>query len=116
MKAEILNLETLAEIKEEMRKIGVTQEGITLMVPKYIFKTIKLNDVRNATANILKQEMLSLGGEAAVHKYVVNCKVEKTDVLLAGTLRIYTKLIQKLKMQVLDLREIGEMIEKKLNK
>ena len=97
MEVEILNLDSLNDVKKEMRKIGATEEGIRIMAPKYLFKIIKLKNIRNAAANIIKQEMLSLGGEAAVHKHTVNCKIEKTDVLLAGTHRIYFKLIQKLK-------------------
>lgn len=114
MEIEILNLGNRHEVEEQMRQIGVTEEGIALMAPKYLFKIIKLKQVRNAVANILKQEMLSLGGEAAVHKYTVNCKVEKTDVLLAGTLKIYFKLIRKLKGQVLGMTEIAQKIESQI--
>lgn len=86
------------------------------MSTKYIFLVIKLHQIRNASANILKQEMLSLGGEAAVHKYTVNCKVSETDVLLAGTLKIYLKLISKLKSQVLDLKQIALDLEEIIKK
>ncbi len=114
MKIEIVKFNGIKEIEEEMQKIGVTGMGIKLMAPKYIFKIIKLKGVRNAAANMIKQEMLSLGGEAAVHRDTVNCKVENTDVLLVGTLKVYFQLIQKLKIQVAELGEIGKEIEEKL--
>lgn len=115
MNIEILEFDGIEAIKTEMRQIGVEEMGINLMAPKYIFKIIKLKYVRNAAANILKQEMLSLGGEAAVNRDTVNCKIERTDVLLAGTLKIYQRLIQKLKIQVAELKQIGEVIEEELN-
>lgn len=116
MQIEILNFGSKIAIEKEMHKIGVSDAGIKLMSPKYIFFTLKLKKIRNAAANILKQEMLSLGGEAAVHEQTVNCKVQTTDILLGGTLKIYQKLIQKLKTQVAELKEIGQSIEEIIKK
>ncbi|MCS4521338.1 hypothetical protein JTS97_02945 [Clostridium botulinum] len=48
-------------------------------------------------ANIIKQEILALGGDCAVNKYCINCKVETSDIILLGTKRQYKKLLQKLK-------------------
>lgn len=114
MQIEVIQFKTVEEIKFEMTKIGVSPEGIALMWPKYIFLTLKLKDIRNVAGNILKQEMLSLGGDAALHADTVNCRIEKTDVLLGGTLRHYSQLIKKLKIQVAELKEIGREIDLKL--
>ena len=115
MKIKILCFTDAEEIKEEMQGIGASPEGIAIMAPKYIFIIIKLFGIRNTAANIIKQEMLRLGGEAAVHKDTVRHKVKNTDVLLGATLQVYNKLIQKLKIQVAELPEIGKAIQKKLN-
>ena len=114
MNVDIVKMGNIHEVKEELSEIGVTPEGIEIMAPKFIFRIVKLKNIKNVAANILKQEMLSLGGEAAVHKQTINCKIEKTDVLLGGTLKIYFKLIQKLKRQVLGLEELAKAIEKQL--
>ena len=114
MEIDVVEFGGIEEIEDEMRRIGVHQVGIKLMSSKYIFKIIKIKAIRNAMANIIKQEMLSLGGEAAVHEDAVNCRVKETDVLLAGTVHIYKKLVQKLKMQVSELNEIADEIESKL--
>lgn len=114
MHIEIINFKGIEEIRSEMEKIGVSKEGIALMAPKYIFYTIKLKKIRNAAGNILKQEMLSLGGEAAVHADTVNCRIQETDILLSGTLHIYQELIKKLKIQVAELKEIGKELELKI--
>jgi len=104
------------DAKKEMEKIGVEKAGIDYMLDKSKFRIIKLFGVRNAIANILKQEMLSVGGEAAVNKGAVNCTVQKTDVLVMGTIRQIKELIKKMKMQVSESREVALQIEKVLKK
>ncbi len=106
---EFVKIETKEEAIEEMKKIGAS--GIHIMVPKSIFKTIKLHSVRNAIANIIKQEMLSIGGEAVVNRGTVNCSVPETDILLMGTLRHYDLLIKKLKQQVSEAKVIAKELE-----
>ena len=64
---------------------------------------------------ILKQEMLSKGGEAAISREAGSLAVDKTDVLLMGTLRQYNELCKKLKMQPFGLRQLAEEIKTVLN-
>ncbi|MEK6954784.1 MAG: hypothetical protein AABX01_07260, partial [Candidatus Micrarchaeota archaeon] len=72
--------------------------------------------------NILKQEMLSIGGEVVVSKYTVNCSKPQTDVLIMGTLRHFYRLIQKMKVQgwilekdkELEYKAVANEIEKAL--
>jgi len=106
---ELLNILTKTQAAEEMGKIGAS--GIDIMVPKSLFKVVKLHSIRNAIANIIKQEMLSIGGEATVNKGTVNCSVPETDVLLMGTLKHHKLLIEKLKSQVGESKEIAENLE-----
>ncbi len=102
--------------KEEMQKIGVEEAGIKIMLPKSVFRAVKLYNVRNAIANILKQEMLSLGGDVAVNKGCVNCNVERTDVLVMGTSKQFKELARKMSAQVSESKEISEQIETIINK
>ena len=103
------------EIIKEMQRIGVTPYGIELMAPKALFQTIKLEDVESAAANILKQEMLSLDGDAAVARGVIDNSVDRSDVLLIGNVKNYRRLIQKLKKQPFGLDTISQEIEEVLN-
>jgi hypothetical protein len=103
------------KVKEEMEKIGVDRAGISVMLPKSVFRVVKLYDVRNAIANILKQEMLSLGGEVAVNRGCVNCTVEKSDVLVMGTLKQFRELAKKMHAQVSESKEIARQIETIIN-
>ena len=111
----ILELDGLEGLRAEMEKIGANPEGIEIMAPKGILRAIKLEGVGYAAANILKQEMLSQGAEAAIAGDIYLGKRERTDVLLLGTLRHYRRLIPKLRAQPLkSLQAIADEIEEAL--
>lgn len=83
----------------EMRRIGADPSGIHIMQAKSVFRIIKLSNIKPALANIMKEDMLSAGGEAAVHRLCCACKVEYTDILLMGTLAQYKHLLLDLWQQ-----------------
>ncbi len=107
----IIDIKDIKTAKEEIRKIGVDSEGMPWLSPKAVHACIKLENVSSYAANILKQEMLGKGGDAAVNRGVVNCSVKSTDVILMGTFSQYKKLIQKLSIQSSTLREISEELK-----
>ncbi|MFC1897937.1 dihydropteroate synthase, partial [Candidatus Cloacimonadota bacterium] len=77
---------------------------------------IKLTDVHIGAANILKQEMLSIGGDAAVARGVVNGVEKCSDVILLGNSDKIKKLISKLEYQtIFGLTEIKNDLQKMLN-
>ena len=95
-----------------LAEIGVTPEGIELMADKLLHLNIKIKNIRLPAANILKQEMLSLGADAAVAKGVVVGKDELSDLILAGSLNQFNKLEKKLQRQSwFGLEEIRERIK-----
>lgn len=99
----------------EMKRIGVDPVGIKLMINKSIFRIIRLKNIKSPLANIIKEDMLSAGGEAAVHKMVCACKVKTTDILIMGTLNQYKHLLERLKMQPYDGRDVAKRIKKLLS-
>lgn len=107
----VVILDNLAEAKKEIRKIGSDEPGISLMAPKAVHRLIKIEKVRAVAANLLKQEMLAKGGEAAITRGAANFSVENSDVLLMGTIKQYHELISKLKLQAFGLPEIAEQIK-----
>ncbi|MDD3049556.1 MAG: dihydropteroate synthase [Candidatus Cloacimonetes bacterium] len=92
----IIDIKDKKQTKAELLKIGVSSQGIEAMALKAINSIIKLEDVNTGAANILKQEMLALGGDAALASGIVEGKKEKTDVLLLGNADKIYKLITKL--------------------
>lgn len=97
----ILSINSLEDAKRELEKINVSSQGVEVMAPKAIGLSIKLTNVKLGAANILKQEMLSLGGDAAVARGVVNGKLEISDLILLGNLDKIKKLVKKLNYQTI---------------
>jgi dihydropteroate synthase len=103
------------DIKYEMQKIGVDSCGIDIMLSKAQSSLLKIDKITNPCANILKQQMLSLGGDAAVSKQTIVLKDGETSVILIGTKNIFNKLKHKLKGQPFGLADIGLEIENTIN-
>ncbi len=113
--ARILDIRTEAEARKVLAKVGSDFGGQAIMVPKALYRVIKVEQVPVPAAQILKQEMLSRGGEVAVNRGVVNNSVETSDVVLMGTKRQYTLLCKKLQAQPFKLKQIGQSILKCLD-
>lgn len=95
----VLNLDTPAKILAEMEKVGCSAPGMEIMTPKAAFRTVKVEGLNFAAANIIKQEMLAHGGEVVTSRAVYSSKEEGSDVLILGTLRHFQDLIRKLRLQ-----------------
>lgn len=92
---------------------GADPASLTYMVPKLTHKNLLIEGVRPFAANILKQSMLSLGGDVAVHRNVISGKMEISNCLLMGDLRHYKRLLEKLKSQP-GLEAITELIQEQI--
>jgi dihydropteroate synthase len=97
----ILEWSTQDEARTAMAEIGAMREGIELMAPKALVRPVKLEGVGFAAAMILKQEMLSLGGDAVLPRDIYLSRDREADLLLVGTLRHYARLLLKLRAQPL---------------
>jgi dihydropteroate synthase len=96
---------------EELARIGADRAGCRLMAPKAVHRLLKIYGLSPKQASILKQEMLSKGGEAAVARGVLDSSLPLSDVMLMGTLRQYDELIVKLKMQPFGMSSLAEQIK-----
>jgi dihydropteroate synthase len=108
----VIGITQISEAKEEIRRIGVDASSIPIMAPKAVFRAVKLLRINPKAALILKQEMLSKGGEAAVSRDVWEGK--PTDVLILGTIRQFEMLIIKLTQQPYGLKGIADEIKQVL--
>jgi len=97
-----------------MQEIKVDPYGIKIMLPKGITHLIRLDSITNIAANILKQEMLSLGGEVAVSRNALTGRMRKTDCILMGNLSQINRLNDKLKKQPFGLDKLGGDLSKGL--
>jgi dihydropteroate synthase len=96
-----------------MKKMGVDPTGVRLMEGKTLHFNLKVEGIDPRTANLLKQEMLALGGDVAVDRRGLDCSTEKTDALLMGTQKHFEKLILKLE-QYPTLNPLGQSVKETL--
>ena len=104
----ILQADNRQALTRFMQEIKVDPYGIKIMVPKGMAFLVKMNALSNISANILKQEMLSLGADAAIAKDALTGKVKKTDCLLMGNLAQLLRLNEKLKKQPFGLNRLAQ--------
>ncbi|MBE9547550.1 MAG: dihydropteroate synthase, partial [Proteobacteria bacterium] len=107
-----LNLTSLSEAVEELKKVGVDPYGIEAMAPKMMNVNILIEGVECKVANIIKQEMLSIGGDAAVARGSVGCSIDKTDAIIIGTIKQIRRFSDKISSQPFGLSRIGSDIRK----
>ncbi len=103
-----LNITSPARAEEELKRVGVDWPGIEAMLPKMGTVTLLLDGLECKVANILKQEMLSIGGDVAVARESVACGIERTDAILIGTPKQMGRLADKLAPQPFGLRGISD--------
>ena len=108
-----LHITTVREALHEMGKVGVDATGIKLMTGKTLHYNLKIEGIDPRTANLLKQEMLSVGGDAALDRKGFDCSVPSTDAILMGNQKQFEKLIQKLD-QYANLQFLGLSLKETL--
>jgi dihydropteroate synthase len=106
----VIKIKNLEEATAIFKKIGVDPYGIDAMASKTININILLEDQPCKIANIIKQEMLSVGGDAAVARGSVSCSVPVSDILIMGTLKQISALIKKIEKQPFGLNLIARNI------
>jgi len=106
-----VTLDNQEEAKRALAQIGSDSRGIGLMAGKGLGRGIKLEQVPLRIAHILKQEMLSVGGDAAVHRDVITNSLEATDIMLLGTVRQLQQLSSKVLAQPFGLNKIGHALK-----
>lgn len=85
------------------------------MVPKAVHYVVEVVGVRTPAALILKQEMLSHGGDAALHRDCITRKVERSDVVLMGSEKVFRRAIAALQGQPFSLKHIAREIHQAID-
>lgn len=93
-----------------LEKVGVDLPARENLLRKMKHVNIHLHGVECRVANIIKQEMLSLGGDAAVARDTVSCSLEATDVVLMGTFKQLYRFIRRIKAQPFGLQHLSERL------
>lgn len=103
----VLGVSKESQIKEIMRQIKADPYGIKIMLPKAVSYLVRINSLPCIAANILKQEALSLGADAALAREALTGRIKKSDCLLMATLAQLARLSEKLKKQPFGLDRLA---------
>lgn len=109
-----LHLQTIAEAVEILKRIEVDPYGIEAMLSKMVHINILVEGVECKIANIIKQEMLSIGGDAAVSRNSVSCCATETDIVIMGTVKQIHRFVKKMSIQPFGLVDIAQAIKQLL--
>jgi len=95
-----------------MKKLAVSSSGISIMKDRFKMKSFMISNISTPAANVVKQHVLSLGGEAAVPAYSVNCSNPKADLIFSVREDRLPALLEKFRCQCWKLPEVAEKIER----
>jgi dihydropteroate synthase len=109
----LINIRSDKDLVDILEKINADKRSFPYFRAKKDTYAIFLRDVDYRAANALKQEMLSRGGDAIVHRNVIQGTIDKSDVVLLGTISSLEKLAKKLEaMPYWGLEKIKGELEK----
>lgn len=91
----------------EFEKVGSTVAGAKIMIDKALPLFIKIKQVSPVAANILKQEMLARNGDVITSRNTLIEKRKKTDIIIQGTRKSITSLVEKIKSQQFGLKDLS---------
>ncbi len=84
MKNRIISITNLEDARSILKQIGVSSQGVEVMAPKALGRSLILYNVETGAANILKQEALIIGADIAMSKGIVEGEKKKTNLLFMG--------------------------------
>lgn len=113
-RARVLKADTLADVAREIERTESDPEGIGIMTRKGRIFPVALARVPLKAAPILKQELLSVGGDAAHARGVADHSVSESAVVLLATWGQYRRLLPKLARQPFRLAEVAAEVDRAL--
>jgi shikimate kinase len=111
-----ISVESLSNARKEIQKIGSDPQSLDIMAPKAVFKVIKLEQVVLQDAIIIKQDMLSLGGEVAIPREAFTLEKNPAAILLMGTVTQLRALVDKLQRHYPRIQELSSELAALLEK
>ncbi len=111
-----LFLKDKSEAEKEFARIKATSHGIRIMSEKLFNLVLKIKEVDNKAANIIKQEMLSRNGEAVISRESIYLGNGKSDIIIFGTEKNIRSLAEKIKSQPFGLKSLSSEIKSFLDR
>ena len=108
-----LDIPSLRDVIVELVRAGCAPERLEVIAARAVFRALRLEGIDFRTAIILKEEMLSAGGDAALPAGLPEDAAAKVDALLFGTLEDYRRFLGALSSYE-NMRSLGSKIKKAL--
>lgn len=105
---QVVALRDVDEARRLMTAMRVSPGGANIMDKKALFRVMRVKGLDVRAANILKQEMLSRGGEVATSRDVYELSGAHAECLVLGTLTQFERLLPKLRAQPFGLRALAD--------
>ncbi len=109
-RARVLHLEHREALVAEVRAIGVRPTDIEGLVKRARPRVVRLEGVDGRAAALLRQEMLALGGDCAIHRDVAAFDDTPRPVVLVGDAQTFQRLAERLADGPFGLGEIGREV------
>jgi dihydropteroate synthase len=97
-------------VQQEFRHLHMHPAGIGILRQKSDVLALRVSALPSPAGNILKQQMLSLGGDVALARGAVSCRCPTTGAVILGTRRQILALLTRLKGQPYRLEQLAEEI------
>ncbi len=105
------------ELRETLNEIGCDPGALPYIDDRRQLTALRIANVDTRGANALKQEMLSRGGDVAVHRHAIDRGVDRCDCLIFGSRKQLGSLAEKLAiMPYWGLDDVREDIERSLRR
>ncbi len=114
--ARLIHPRSSEAFEQQLIAAGVDPGGIDILRRKRENLIIRVESVTAPAANIIKQQLLSLGGDAAVHRDVIKGQPDKSVVYIIGDHGRLSRLQDKFDKQPFGLDQLGSSIKKLLDK
>jgi dihydropteroate synthase len=110
MKVKKKSIRNLNDAERVMESLDVHSKVRKMLAEKSLFHVLEIDDVSPPAANIMKQIAISRGSDAIVNQNVIINDIEKSTVLLPGTVRELRLISEELKKQDFGLPGVGDQI------
>ncbi|OFW65456.1 MAG: dihydropteroate synthase [Actinobacteria bacterium RBG_19FT_COMBO_54_7] len=110
-----LTIQDIEGAKGRLQLLGPSEQGLSIMAPKMVCRSVYVENVDSRAANMLKQNMLSIGGEVSLPRDAFAFDGSQIAVIISGNLKHYRELMKKLRLQPFGLRILADELEQLLD-
>ena len=92
-------VESLPDARKLLHDLGSDKGGVAIMSRKMKYAVVSVENVQARAANIIKQVMLSKGGECATPRDVLLKSTEPVRVIMMGTVTQFSQAVKNISVQ-----------------